>query len=544
MERSDGDQLSPTDQNGRGRVGLFQEVIVTPFSKVQIQDYVDQYVRLRNPSWESTDYLLALKQIPNLQDLVANPFLLKLSLEVLPKLMDTKDDYSQTRVTRVELYDGFVQQWIERGKIRLGEMELSPHDKEAFRILSSSDFSEQSVTYLKELATAMYDNQSGNPVFRYSERRDQGTWKRAFFDNSSGNNLLREAIPLVCNGDQYRFIHKSVLDYGLALAVYDPNIHHENTGPPSTSSRRGSTGSIESFEDSSSIENQAIAIEQPLLDSPFGRKSFVNQVSVSQFLVDRVQQHPVFKEQLLAVIEQSKTEKIARVAAANAITVLVRAGVQFNRADLQRIQIPGADLSYGMFDSAQFDGADLRKVNLRHVWLHKASLCGSQMKGVQFGELPFLQEQSRRCAYSHDGKLLAVGLESGDISLYDTSTWEKIQTLGGHSDTVMCLAFSKASGHIVSCSKDKTMKLWDVGAGDCVSTLLGHSDDIKSVAFSPKGDRIVSGSSDKTVRLWDVDTSGCILTLGDHSDSVHFVAYSPNGDQIASGGEDNMVVGC
>ena len=37
--------------------------------------------------------------------------------------------------------------------------------------------------------------------------------------------------------------------------------------------------------------------------------------------------------------------------AANAITVLVRAQVQFNSLNLQDIRIPGADLSYGVFDN-------------------------------------------------------------------------------------------------------------------------------------------------------------------------------------------------
>ncbi|KAG0020776.1 hypothetical protein BGZ80_003616 [Entomortierella chlamydospora] len=537
------DCFRPTDRNNRGNLDLFQEAIISPFNKVQIQDYVDQYVRLRNPSWESKDYLLALKQIPNLQDLVTNPFLLKISLEALPKLVNTKDDYSQTRVTRVELYDGFVQQWIERGKIRLGEMELSSRDKEAFKTLLMSGFSMQGITYLKELATAVYENQRGNPVVSYSEPHDHSTWKQRFFDNNNGNNLLREAVPLTRNSDQYRFIHKSVLEYGLSLAIFDPSIRHENTEPLSTLSRRGSTGSMDSFEELPLIENRASVIDSPLLESPFGRMRFVDQASVLQFLVERVQQHRVFEEQLLAIIERSKVEKSTRIAAANAITVLVRAGIEFIGTDLRGIQIPGADLSNGMFDSAQLDGADLRKVNLRGVWMRNASLRGSQMKDVHFDELPLLQEKHRvySCTYSHDGKLLAVGLEDGDINLYDTSTWEKIQTLQGHSGIVECLALSKKNGRIVSCGWDKTVRLWDVETGICVDTLLGHSSHVMGVSFSPNGDRIVSGSRDRTVRLWDVETGSCAFTLTGHGGGVIGVAYSPDGDQIASGSSDATV---
>ena len=39
-----------------------------------------------------------------------------------------------------------------------------------------------------------------------------------------------------------------------------------------------------------------------------------------------------------------------------------------------------------------------------------------------------------------------------------------------------------------------------------VQTLTGHSDGVLSVAFSPKGDRIVSGSSDNLIKIWDAET--------------------------------------
>ncbi|KAF9346117.1 hypothetical protein BGX26_002397 [Mortierella sp. AD094] len=575
----------PTDANSRGNSGLFQEAVLVPFDKNQIQDYIDQYVSYSRPLWGTDDYLQALKKIPNLQDLVTNPFLLKIAVEVLPKLVDTRNDFSQIRITRVQLYDGFIAQWIERGKIRLGEMELSSRDKEAFKILLGSGFSELGIEYLKELATAIYDNQGGIPVVKYSDRRDQKTWKKAFFDNSDGKNLLREAIPLMHNGDQYRFMHRSILEYGLSLAVFDPQAHHEDTEPTPTSSRRGSTSSILSFEEQTSIEETVIAIEQKLLESPFGRRSIVDESSISQFLVDRTQGHLVFKQQLHAVLERSKTEKAARVASANAITVLVRAGVQFVKADLRGIRIPGADLSYGMFDSAQLNGADLRKTKLHNIWLRKANLSGAQMAGVQFGELPLLQEQDMVmcCAYSQDDKMLAVGLVGGDVGLYDTSNWRKIRTLRGHTDRINCLVLSDASDRIATGSGDGEVRLWDVQTGNCahtlncrgnilaiskylpkgyhvasggednafqlwnfetgncVHTLQGHDDGINSAAYSPNGSHIASGSEDTTVRLWNVETGDCVHILQGHGDSVASVVFSPNGDQVASGSWDNTV---
>ncbi|KAF9352578.1 hypothetical protein BGX26_009639 [Mortierella sp. AD094] len=537
------DCFRPASKSRGGNLKLFQEAVITPFNKDQIQDYVDQYVLLRKPSWEPKDYQKAFRQIPNLQDLVKNPFLLRLALEVLPQLLDANSEFTAARITRVGLYDRFVEQWIERGKIRLEEIDMGSRDKDDFKILLSSGFKDLSIKLLKELATAIYDNQDGNPLISYSDYRDRKTWKEEFYNDRDGRHMLREAIPLIRNGDQFRFIHKSVLEYGLTLSIFDPNEHNEDMEPTSTEPRRGSTTSALSFETPVTAEETMISLEQPLLDSPLGRRDFVGEPSILLFLVERVQERPVFKDQLLAMIERSKTEKSARIAAANAITILVKAGIQFNGADLRGIKIPRADLSYGVFDSAQLDGADLRKVNLRSIWLRNANLDRALMTGVQFCELPFIQEDSsvNCCAFSPDGNIYAVGLVSGDINLYETSGWGRIRSMKGHDGHVRDLTFSATGDQIASGGDDNTIRLWDVESGDDIRILQGHSDNITSVVYSPNGGQIASGSSDKTIRLWDVGSYTCIQTFQGHEEGIIGVEYSRKGDQIASACWDSTV---
>ncbi|KAG0022202.1 hypothetical protein BGZ80_000773 [Entomortierella chlamydospora] len=536
------DCFQPTERNNGGDGELFQEASITPFNENQIRDYIDQYVRLEKPTWGSEDYQQALKQIRNLQDLVKNPFLLKIALEVLPQLFNTNSQLSKASITRLHLYDEFVAQWIKRSRKRLIEINLNSRDKEVFQRMNDSGFKGHGIAYFKELVTAIYDNQSGNPVVNYLEYRDRRTWKEEFFSDRDGKRLLREAIPLTRNGDQYRFIHKSVLEYGIALAVYDPNERNENTEPMPAVSRRGSTGSALSFEQPSK-ESTSTANEDVLLNSPLGKKTLVDEPSILQFLSERVKQQPIFKDQLHSIIERSKTDKSVRIASANSITILVRAGVQFNNADLRNIKIPGADLSFGVFDSARLEGADLRKVNLRNVWMRQANLREAQMAKVQFGELPFIKEgyDVHSCAYSPDGKILTVGLSNGYINLRETSSRDIIRILKGHSRHVWSLSFSMTGNRIVSGSEDKTIRLWDVDNGDCIRTLLGHTSAVRSVAYSPKGTRIASGSLDKTVRIWDDVTGECIFTLQDHNERVMSVAFSPMGDRIASGSKDKTV---
>ncbi|KAK3828430.1 MAG: hypothetical protein J3Q66DRAFT_434963 [Benniella sp.] len=532
------DRFQPGDRNNRSDVSLFQEAVLTPFSQDQVQDYIDQYVSVYRPLWEAGEYKRALEGIPSLKELVKNPFLMSLSLEVLPRMMDQGQDLSTTHITRVELYDQFIEHWLERGKKRLGEKNLSSQAMVAFENLTGEGFTQNGIHFLKQLCAAIYKNQGGQPIVGYSRYKDEKSWKTEFFGKEDEKQLLREACPLTRNGNQYRFIHRSLLEYGVTLAIFDPQELRERKVPLD---HRMSTLSIVRHDEQDSVEDSHPMIEQgPDLNSPLVWRSFVNEPSILQFLEERVQQEPWFKQLLLDYIEQSKRDKKWYIAASNAITVLVRAGVQFNNADLSGIRIPYADLSFGMFDSAQFQGSDLRHVDFRGAWLRQANLSDVQMTSVQFGELPLLQHDSgvEMCVYSPDGKTIAAGLSNGKIIVYSTFNWERLWILKGHSEASESVAYSPDSTRVVSGSRDRTIRLWDISTGVCIHVLKGHDDIVWSVAYSPRGDQVVSASSDKRIKLWDVETGGCHHILIGHTGIVSEVIYSPQGNQIASRGGD------
>ncbi|KAF9362227.1 hypothetical protein BGX34_006568 [Mortierella sp. NVP85] len=446
------DRFQPGNRNQQLVSPLFQEATLTPFSIHQIREYIKQYVSINQPLWREGDYDRALKLIPNLKDLVKNPFLMALSLDVLPRIVDPGQHLSNALITRTTLYDHFVEQWLERGKKRLVEKDLSVLAKDAFERLSAEGFTRNGIEYLKKFAVAIYKEQGGHPVVKYSQLVDEGSWKDEFF-RSKEKQLLHEACPLKRNGNQHQFIHRSLLEYGLALAVFDPQNRNDRAGLEQISSRRRSVSSTLSFEIHVDLDEKATNSEQePDPNSPLVWRSFVNDHSLLYFLEERVRQEQVFKHQLLAYIEHSKKDKRWRTAAANAITILIRAGIQFIGTDLRGIGIPGADLSYGVFHAVQLQEADMRKVNLRGSWLRQTDLSGADMTGVQFGELPYFKIATFAisCAFSPDGKFIAVGHCSGDINVYSTTNWEMIRTLSGHSRSVTSLAYSPNGDLIVS----------------------------------------------------------------------------------------------
>ncbi|KAF9352919.1 hypothetical protein BGX34_011905, partial [Mortierella sp. NVP85] len=262
------ERFQPGDRNHTSDSSLFQEAVITPFSIDQIQAYIHQYVTLHQPLWQAEDYKQALELIPTLKDLVTNPFLMTLSLEVLPRMVDPGQNLSSAHITRVGLYDHFIEQWLERGKKRLAEKDLGPQARAAFESLTDEGFTLNGIAYLKNLAVAIYKEQGGHPIVDYSRFVDGMSWKAAFFDTED-KKLLREACPLTRNGNQHRFIHRSLLEYGLARAVFDPQDKRTRTSSGRGMGRRGSTSSMLSIDSHDFFDLTATDTEkEPDINSP------------------------------------------------------------------------------------------------------------------------------------------------------------------------------------------------------------------------------------------------------------------------------------
>ena len=395
----------------------------------------------------------------------------------------------------------------------------------------------------------------------YSALQDGGSWKDTFFGPDVQAKLLRQTAQLVCRENlddsrqlirhrsrlsrkrnSYEFSHRSMLEYFYSCLIFDPR---GNAPQLDLASCLDSTDSL-----------------LPVINHPLGQTSIVSESSIVDFLAERVRQSKGFGTQLRNILQLSKVEAATSQAAANAITILVRARESFNGADLRGIRVPGADLSGGDFDSAQLQGSDLSNAVLKNVWSRLADLSDSLMGGVVFGQWPYLTEKGRvhSCVFSPDGNRFAVGLDNGTIAIYDTSTWRRISlqkhtTTGTGSRTdglcytksnnssdinISSVAYLPCGMQIASGSGDY-LQLWDAKTGTPNSAWRGNSGSVSPVAFSPSGHQIASGSDDKTVRVHDTQTGALTLILSGHTEAVSSVTYSPTGHQIASGSEDKTV---
>ena len=137
-------------------------------------------------------------------------------------------------------------------------------------------------------------------------------------------------------------------------------------------------------------------------------------------------------------------------------------------------------------------------------------------------------------AFSPDGQQIVTGSFDGTAKVWDVASGSELLTLKGHGAEVMAVAFSPDGRRIVTGCVDRTAKVWDAASGQEQRTLKGHRAGVWSVAFSPDSLRILTGSMDGTAMVWDAASGHELLTFEGHSSTVWSVGFSPDGQRIVS----------
>ncbi len=260
----------------------------------------------------------------------------------------------------------------------------------------------------------------------------------------------------------------------------------------------------------------------------------INDPEIFEFLREKVQQEPELKQKLLSWVERSKTEEV-QATAANALTLLVKAGIPLSGKDFSRIRVPGADLSYGVFAHTKFQNADLRWIDWAYAWLGGTNLDGADLAGLQLREKPCLEmnKEISACCYSPDRRWIAIA-EDNQIQLYETENLTKLHTYIGHEKEVLSVAFSSDGQWLASGSNDG-MKLWHVLGNRSLAHTYVDRSRVCSVAFSSDGQWLAE-SCDIKVRLWRVSGDYSLAhTYTKHDGVVNSIAFSGDGQWLAAG---------
>jgi WD40 repeat protein len=161
-------------------------------------------------------------------------------------------------------------------------------------------------------------------------------------------------------------------------------------------------------------------------------------------------------------------------------------------------------------------------------------------RNLAFTKLP--DTSLNTLAFSHNGKMLAVGGEQA--FLLDASTWEarKIPLDTEFYGEVIALAFSP-DDQFLAISTGPRILLFETPTGNQVQEfkkLDGPSARYEKLLFSPDGKTLVSasGSSElKSVRLWEIATAELRHDFGESSfDIGEILVFSEDGKFLNTSG--------
>lgn len=503
----------------------------------QITDYIEGFLQKQSTKnthhkktsqglkQEKESMLATLKKIPGLFEIVRTPFALAMVVEVLPELLkkhqEAKNSIEQLYLTRLDIYRAFTQHHflLQKQKLlNIGQIKDTWEIEKDFERFSQRLAIEM---WRANLITVEYNPKSLNSTASTSEKDPWASFfaEKGYFENDKNKPLalVRSGCHLLYSGNHRAFWHKSLLEYFASQRIF----HSSEVK-------------------ASMVIGQELNV-QLLNDEP----------TIIQFAAEEVQRSASFEKMLRDILEESKREPKVAIAAANAITILVAAGVSFSGENLQSIRIRGADLSYGLFDSANMQRADLRDVKVTNTWLRKANLTGTCLEGIKLGELPYIKDKTgvKVCSYSPDGRWFAVA-SGNDISIYETKTQQLNKRLVGHKNIVTSITWCPEGEWLASGSRDCTVRLWnreDPTKKAILQKWCDEKSEIYSVAWHPRKMRLAVGGDDKTVWVLNLNLEELSKVmvrnkLQGQDGAVSCVAWHPQKKNcLASGSLDGSV---
>lgn len=189
------------------------------------------------------------------------------------------------------------------------------------------------------------------------------------------------------------------------------------------------------------------------------------------------------------------------------------------------------------------DGQLLAVSGYHEVLLHKPD--GSEL----IARLVGLSERIESLAFSPDGKLLAVTGGSpgrfGEIQIWDVAKRQLVLSQSLTYDTIYGVSWTPDGTRIAFGCADNTLRAIDVATGEQVLFQGAHSDWVLGTTFSKDASHLVSVSRDMSMKLTEFATQRFVdnitsITPGALKGGLIAVEVRPEKDEVACGGADGV----
>jgi WD40 repeat protein len=165
--------------------------------------------------------------------------------------------------------------------------------------------------------------------------------------------------------------------------------------------------------------------------------------------------------------------------------------------------------------------------------------------------LPVTNDTVYGARWSPDGTKLSFGCGDNTLRAIEAATGKQVLYQGAHNDWVLDTVFSVTGSHLVSVSRDMSMKLTEVATQRFVDNITSITPGalkggLMSVDRHPKNEEVVIGGSDGVPKIYRIfrdpkkprqigDDFNKIIAFPAMPGRVFAVRYSPDGTRIVAG---------
>lgn len=156
-------------------------------------------------------------------------------------------------------------------------------------------------------------------------------------------------------------------------------------------------------------------------------------------------------------------------------------------------------------------------------------------------------------SWSPDGKLVGIGCPDNSVRAFDAETGEQKLFNGAHNDWVLDTVFSKDGSHLVTVSRDRSMKLMEVATQRFVDNITSITPGalkggLNAVDRHPQEDHLLAGGADGVPKLYRMirekarkigDDYNLIRAYPGMPGRVYSVEFSRDGKLIVAGSSYN-----
>ena len=158
-------------------------------------------------------------------------------------------------------------------------------------------------------------------------------------------------------------------------------------------------------------------------------------------------------------------------------------------------------------------------------------------------------------SWSPNGKMVAIGCPDNTIRAFDTETGKQVLFSGAHSDWVLDTTFSVNSDHLISVSRDMSMKLIEVKTERFIDNITSITPGalkggLITIDRHPTKDELLSGGADGAPKIFKMvrtearkigDNANLLREFAAMPGRVFGVAYNHDGSRIAAGSSSDGV---